>query len=81
MSEKVNPFLRISDDLCLICDEPLGNDSSLITKAGWTSLKNHAKAWNDVPLEPGHTYFEFTQVHAKVDGKEEPFGKRQTFQM
>ena len=76
MTDNVNPFLRISDDLCLICCEPLGNDSSVITKAGWNSIKNHARAWNDIPLKPGETFFEFTQVHAKVDGKEQPFGKR-----
>ena len=76
MSEKVDPFLKASDDLCLICNEPLGNDYSVITKPGWPSIKAHAKAWNDVPLAPGNVYFEFTQVHSKVDGREEPFGKR-----
>ena len=51
MTDNVNPFLRISDDLCLICCEPLGNDSSVITKVGWKSIKNHARAWNDIQLK------------------------------
>ena len=69
---------RNEDDLCLICGEELGRDVSVISKdlKAWENLKDHTKAWKDVPLKPGEPFCEFTLVHRKVDGIEIPFGKR-----
>ena len=80
MSEKLEPFLktRNTDDLCLICGEELVKDISVISQDlnAWEKLKDHARAWKDVPLKPGEEFYEFTLVHEKVDGVEIPFGKR-----
>ena len=80
MTEELRAYLKVAneDSLCLICGEELGNDSSVVSsdEKAWTNLKGHAKAWKDVPLEPGEDFYGFTLVHEKVDGVQEPFGKR-----
>ena len=80
MSDKLKAYLQVDngDDLCLICGKELGKDSVVISKSetAWTNLKTHAKAWSEVPIEPGEKIFEFTLVHGKVDGVEKAFGKR-----
>ena len=80
MSETLEPYLKVenNDNICLICSKELGNDVSLISKdlKAWTSLKNHALDWKSIPLQPGEEYYGFTLLYDKIDGIQEPFGKR-----
>ena len=80
MRKEIEAYLKVVNEnsLCLICGEELGNGSSAISKheKAWANLKDHAKAWKDVPIEPGEDFYGFTLVHGKVDGVQEPFGKR-----
>ena len=64
-------------ELCLLCNkELLPCEAREIHPSGWKNLQTKAKEWSRKQVPVTDDVFRFTEVHAKVDGVINPFGRR-----
>ena len=77
MSELINPVLKVSESICLLCERNIlkTEDSCKFQEKGWENLKSQAKSWADIRIPTNDQFYQFQFVYRTIKDHNKPFGK------
>ena len=69
MTEKVDPYLKLSspfDSICVICKTEIKGNKSKPQGNGWNNFKIQAKRWQEITIPSGDSKYIYTRLYDNI---------------
>ena len=69
MTEKDNPYLKLSspfDSICATCETEIKGNKSKLQDNGWNHFKIQAKRWEEITIPSGDSKYIYTKLYEKI---------------
>ena len=69
MTEKDNPYLKLSspfDSICATCETEIKGNKSKLQDNGWNHFKIQAKRWEEITIPSGDSKYIYTKLYDKI---------------